>query len=414
METNDVKELAVLLDLSQTEKDLIAAEARHTDVVYDVKLPAQMKLAKAARSELKSMRTTAEGKRLEAGRVLLGMKKKNDEFAQGLIARIRAMEDPIDATIKAEESRVEAELAAKALAEQARQQAHRDAIERFRAFPMSLQGKPSAVIESRIADFAVPGGDGWDVFEEFEAEARDAYKAALASAKELHARAVEQEEKDRLFEEQQATLREQQEKLEKLEREAKARQEEDERRERQKAERIEMAIWHISARGRGLEMLSFAELQQLAAYHDSQNPGGEPERFGNRLQDALKAHADVCEVITEAMEKTQLREDREREEEQQRARDLVNLEEQRKQQEAEAQQQREAKAELDRQQREHAEQVEAQRIANLGLMEAVKAVVDDFREDYPIPESIQDLIKVYDALPVEKRTASKPVKRLHS
>jgi hypothetical protein len=373
MTTETTQELTVLLDLTQTEKDLQLAEQKHMNVVYDVAVPKQMQLAKQARKELKSMRTTVEGKRLEAGRVLLSMKQKNDEMAKGLIARIAAMEDPIDGAIKAEEARVEAEKQAQILANNARIEAHREAIKRMREFPMSLQGKPADVMKIKqdqwIESLAGNLDDkAWDVFEEFEDEARDAYKGALYTSNELIARAVEQEKRDRIAAENERKLREMEERNAQLEREAEARREADAKREREEREAAERK-----------ELERVAELERV-------------QREARELE--------------AAEERARERAIREAEEAEQRARD--EAERTRLAEQAEAQRQEQAR--LDQQRREHESQVERDRIAKLGLMDAVKAVVEHFRDHTSCPQCIFDLTLVYDALPAEKHIPAKPTR----
>jgi hypothetical protein len=389
---NGTQELAVLLDLSQTEKDLIAAEAKHTGVVYDVKEPKQMKSAKIARSELKSMRTTAESKRLEAGRVLLGMKKKNDEFAQGLIARIRAMEDPIDAMISAEEDRVAAEKAAKALAEQERQDNHRAAIQRFRDFPLSLQGKPAEVMQSKMDAF-MPALD-WAEYDEFADQARDAYYAALGSAREILQR-------QRDYEAAQEQARIDRMRVEEQERELQALRDREAVREKEREAGFDLAIRHIWARSEALWKLDVAELEQLLTYHETQNPSNERDKYGDRYEEAVIAHKEVCgdieSFIADRKEKARVAE----EVKQNLLRAEQAMAEQRRQQEVEAERQRIENERLQRERAEHAKEVERRRIANLGLMEAVRAVVDFYRgtREKSADQCVLDLISVYDALP---------------
>jgi hypothetical protein len=431
METNDntSKELAVLLDLTQTEKDLVAFEERHQNLVYDVTTKQGMKVAKEVRAESRGMRTTVEKKRLEAGRVLLDMKKVNDEKARDIIARISVFEEPADTAIKAEESRVAAEQAAAALAEQERRDGHMAAIKRMRDFPMSLQGKPADVMQARIVDFAnLPGvGERWDQFDEFAQEASDAHLAALHTANELLRRAREQEEKDRLYEAQQAELRAMQERNERLEREARERQEAEERRVREERERAEAAeiqrrekisntLFNLRTHGQvpacptSAQMTEIIkrheDLVQQLSYFDFAEFKDEAAALVEMNRDYLRQKASEAEDMERA----------ERAEQERRQAEAEQLEEQRRidreRIDAELAAERKRAEEAERKERAQAAEAERQRIANLGLMEAVKAVVDWFEGSNDlICQPIADLIKVYDALPAEKRNAKPATKR---
>jgi hypothetical protein len=409
-------ELTVLLDLTKTEKDLAVFEETHRNVVYDVTVPAEMKKAKQVRAEAKTMRTTVEKKRLEAGRILLDMKKTNDDKAKALIERISLIEEPLDSAIKTEEARVEAERAAAAAKEQERVDRHEANIQRLRDFPLSLQGKPSSVIESRIEAFIREHFDTIENehYEEFSQRAKDAYFAALHSARIVcdQAKADEAErERVRKQDEENARLREQVAQMEREREEARQREEarrlEDEKREQARIDSIKDRIAHIRTFGftADYEMRSHAELVASLERLDKEDPsvdgGFDFQEFKDEAKQAwMDSHAALMHAIASAQE----REEEARADQQRRHDEDLRLAQQREEQ-------RREKERLDRERAEHEAQVERDRIAKIGLMEAVKAVVDDFREDYPIPESIQDLIKVYDALPVEKKQAAKPVKK---
>jgi colicin import membrane protein len=418
MTTETTQELTVLLDLTQTEKDLQLAEQKHMNVVYDVKVPKEMQAAKQARKELKTMRTTVEGKRLEAGRVMFSMKQKNDEKAKGLIARIAAMEDPIDASIKAEEARIEAEKQAEILANNARIEAHREAIKRMREFPMSLQGKPADVMQVKLDQFAPPGGCFvYSDFDEFADEAKDAFTAACASANELIKPAREQEERDRIAAENERKLREMEERNAQLEREAEARRETDAKRERDaiaererqeeaardaEQKRLEKIAHKINIAveagedldGRGVQWIESRKQRYLDFLHENQL-----FNFEEFSEEWMQASRLSLGLIDKALAIAQERAEQE-------AARQKKLDDQAAAQRAEQER-------LDQQRREHEAQVERDRIAKLGLMEAVRAVVNDYDNGVfgkNIPQSICDLAAVYETQSQEKRAAAKPTR----
>lgn len=346
--------LTAIPEYTQTAAALAELSQRHKGVVYDVTQPKQMKLAKEARAEIRGYRTSLEKLRKEIKAPALERCRLIDSEAKRITEELVALEDPIDVQIKAEEGRVEAERAAAALAEEERQNKHRAAIQRLRDFPLSLQDKPSAVIAGRIKGFE----EAWqatdaDSFEEFYQEAKDAFGAAVYSARELHNKVMQREvEQARLAELEAQAERDRQERaaLEARLREAEEREAQRVREEQERAAAAERA-----------------EQERLAA----------EERERQR-------------VIRE-------REDAERH---------AQMEAQRAAQEAEAARQREEqerldreRAELERQRQEAAAEAERERLRNLGVREAAEAVVDYFAADLAkgrAPQVISDLAAALD------------------
>jgi hypothetical protein len=357
-----VKDLVVLLDLTQTEKDLRDAEERHKGIVHDVKSPKGMKAAKADVAELRGMRTTVDKKRLEAGRVLLGMKKVNDDQAKGLMERISALEEPIKAQIEAEEARKEAERLEAIEREQARVDGHRARIAAWRNLPGDLLGRPIAGIEIALKRLLAEEPSNWDDFEEFKPEAWDAYGATVARVKDILRDAKEREAEAERVRQQEAELAAMKERMAQMEREAEERRKEDEARNEREAQ---------------------------------------AER--DRVEAAERAERERIEAIE--------REACAREEAAQRARDAeVAAERQRQLEEAQrvADEER-AKA------REAAQKAEEERQSNLTLRTAAQALVRHcvsagMGHDKPVEDMAAVLMNTEGDVPQRKRAAAKPAK----
>jgi len=93
---------------------------RYEGATYDLATTAGMKDAVAARAELRNLRTSLEAKRKEIKAPALDRCRLIDGEAKRITAELVALEDPIDAQIKAEQARRKAEKEAKEKAERER------------------------------------------------------------------------------------------------------------------------------------------------------------------------------------------------------------------------------------------------------------------------------------------------------
>lgn len=118
---------------------------------FDTTTKEGMALAKEARAEVRGFRTSVEKLRAELKAPLLERGKQIDAEAKRITAELIAIEDPIDAAIKAEERRKEEEKAAKARAEADRVAQINARLLHIRRVPTSLIGKPVDEIEREIA-----------------------------------------------------------------------------------------------------------------------------------------------------------------------------------------------------------------------------------------------------------------------
>jgi hypothetical protein len=139
-------------EYSPTEQALAELRQKYAAVVFDTSTPKGMEAAKAGRAELRGYRVALEKKRVEIKAPALERSRQIDTEAKRLTAEIEALEDPIDAVIKKEEQRKEAEKAAKEQAERDRIAAVNARFDSLKALPLSAVGKGLAEIDALIEE----------------------------------------------------------------------------------------------------------------------------------------------------------------------------------------------------------------------------------------------------------------------
>jgi len=221
----EIRDGQAIVTYSHTEAALADLRAKYKDAKYDLTTTAGDRAARAARHQLVTLRGGLEDKRKEFKAPALEFGRKIDAEAARIKAEIMALEDPIDAQIKADEKRREEERRAKEEAEAARKKVHTDAIAKIARYVEQAADLPS----ERIAN----GGVfllGLDLsgFEEFTEEATATRDRTIAALQILQAKAkaredeearlaAERVEQERIAAEQAETakkLKEQQEELE--------------------------------------------------------------------------------------------------------------------------------------------------------------------------------------------------------
>lgn len=169
------------------------AELRHRfdGVVFDVATTKGDKEARGFRKELVTLRTTLEAKRKELKAPALAYAKRIDDEAKSITTEILALEEPIDAQIKAEEARKEAERAAKAEVERQRIAGHHERIAELRGAVSAAAHASSALITEHIEDLEKVeiGAE----FEEFQSQAQAAKDETLSKLREIHEAALARE-----------------------------------------------------------------------------------------------------------------------------------------------------------------------------------------------------------------------------
>ncbi len=131
--------LCPIAEFNATEIALADFKLQYQSLVFNVATTAGMADAKAARMTLRGHRTSLEKRRKQLKEDILVRGRLIDGEAKRITAEIEALEDPIDAQIKAEENRKEAERQEKARQEAARVKAINDKIDAIRNHGATVQ-----------------------------------------------------------------------------------------------------------------------------------------------------------------------------------------------------------------------------------------------------------------------------------
>lgn len=174
----------VLVEYSRTEAALAALRERYAGAKFDLTTTTGDKAARAARLELKTLRTSLEGKRKELKAPAVEFGRKIDDEAKRITAEIVALEDPIDAQIKADEARRETERLERERIAAERAAGFRAKIDAIRACVARSQGLTSERIGNGIAQVEAIATDEAS-FAEFAAEAEQAKTTTLAAMRNL-------------------------------------------------------------------------------------------------------------------------------------------------------------------------------------------------------------------------------------
>lgn len=127
------------------------------NTVFDVSTPKGLNAAREARAEVRSYRVSLEKLRVEIKAPALERTRLIDAEAKRITAELLAIEEPIDAVIKAEETRKAEERAAKERAEQARIAEIQNRITAMRgAVTAAFNKPPSFTAELMVKVRAVP------------------------------------------------------------------------------------------------------------------------------------------------------------------------------------------------------------------------------------------------------------------
>lgn len=183
----------VIVEYSATEAALAALRKKYAGIVFDLTTVKGDKEARAARLELTTLRTSLEKKRKQFKAPALEFGKKIDSEASRVTDEILALENPIDAQIKADEARRAAEKAERDRIAAERAQGFRNRIAVIRSFV----GKCSGIASERIAK-GIAQVEQVDVspaaFEEFAAEAASAKDETLIAMRQIMAETKAREE----------------------------------------------------------------------------------------------------------------------------------------------------------------------------------------------------------------------------
>lgn len=264
-----------ITEIHAFEAGIAELERQYKGVVFKVDTAEGMEDACKARVAIRKPRYAIQKLAKEAKATLNELKKGVDDQAEGYIARISAVEDPVHEQITNEEKRKAAEKETKRLAEQARVAAIQERIDEIRESVTQSAGKPSADIQQMITTLVgLPIDESFAEFKE-RAEAakeatlnrlRAAYNNAVALEAEQQRLAAERAELARQKAEQDAAAAKERARIEEENRRARAQREEEEwaqqeRLRRQREEEEQKAI----ERRRMLEEEERRTAERLAA-----------------------------------------------------------------------------------------------------------------------------------------------------
>ena len=215
-----------------------ALRSKYGGIRFDLGTVEGNKDARVARQELVKLRTSVENRRKELKAPALARSRLIDTAAKQITDEIVAIEEPIDAQIKAQEERKEAERLAKAKVEAARVQGLRDRVDGIFQLVRSTAWTSSAIEKSIAHVIAMEIGTD---FQELQLEAIEAKTRVLSNLSGMLAEALSEEEEKARFAAEKAEFERQRAEQEKQDREAREAREvelkaEDERRDARRAE----------------------------------------------------------------------------------------------------------------------------------------------------------------------------------
>jgi len=236
-----------ITEYTPTAQALAEFRQRYENAVFPVATTEGMRKAIEARREIRETRVALEAKRKEIKEPALRRCQLIDAEAKRITAELEALENPIDAQIKAEQERKEREKREAAEREQRRQAAVTETFRRLSSYVAQAVGKSSAEIRQQEANLREWKPDLSIMTEaelaQFDADIQLTYGQLIHMAVDAEAREAEQArmaaERAEL-ERQQAELRRQQEEaraaVEAAEKAAREAQEAQAKAEREKAE----------------------------------------------------------------------------------------------------------------------------------------------------------------------------------
>lgn len=193
-QTNLERVSGALVEFKNVDAGIAALREKHAGVVFDVATKTGMEAAKAARAEVRAPRLRVEQIRKEAKAPLLALGREIDAEARRITEALTAIEDPIDAQIKAEEERRERERQEAIQREAERVAEIRRRIDAIRGWPAQYAGQSTALLTQAIGQARGYVIDA--TFGEFQDEAARELAKAIGLLEREHAGA-EQREKER-------------------------------------------------------------------------------------------------------------------------------------------------------------------------------------------------------------------------
>ena len=367
-----------IAEYSVTEAALRELSEKYSGVVFEVTTTKGMTVAKEARAELRGLRTALEKKRVEIKAPALDHCRLIDAEAKRITAELVSLEEPIDVTIKAEESRKEVEKLAKLQAEQERQDAIAAKIDAIRNVPASLTGKPSVIIAGQLTKLEAETLDSDEFAEHFQS-ASDALELTVSRVRQMYTDQLAHEAEQKQIAADRAELERVKAENAKLQHDAD---------ERAAAERDRLAAEAAAERAE-IHRLAQAERDRVA----------EEERKAAAIERGKQQAAAAAERDRLAAER------REIEAQQQAERDRLAAQQALLAKEAAALAKEKAAA---------AKKAEAERLAGLGLREAAQAVVDYCADGITVSPMLYQLVQDLGAALSNDAVQAKPARAKRS
>ena len=207
-----------ITEYSQTAAALGTLRERFQNVLFQVTTTKGMKDALAARKELRDLRTGLEKTRKEIKEPALTRCRLIDEEAKSITAQLTALEDPIDAQIKAEEQRKEQERLAREAKERERVDTIRAKIETLRRLPLDSADDSAVDLQATLEELGAYEITEAD-FAEFMAECVQVRDQVMRDLEALRTKALAREEAQQALAEESARLAVEREELDRRARE---------------------------------------------------------------------------------------------------------------------------------------------------------------------------------------------------
>ena len=354
---------AALVEFTPVQKGLAELRKELAGVQFDVTTTAGDKAARAARSRCVSIRTSADAAYEGWNKPMLAKQREMRAILAKIKDEVKALEEPIDAQIKAEEARKAEIKAAKEAAELVRQKAIQERLDHIRDFATSAAGLPSAKIAAMretLAELPLTtelyehrAGEAMQLHAEVVAKLDQMRDAALAQEQEAARLAAERAELERQRQEQEAAA-------------AAARKAEDERLAKERAELEE-------------------QQRRLQAERDAENARQEAARAEQARKDAeaaaaLKRQQDETAAALRAQQEEIDRQRREFEAQQEAVR---RAEQERQEAEARAQREKEEAEARAQQEKEAVARAEAEAAERERLVEQARREEAEFLANGP-------------------------------
>ena len=171
---------SAVAEFNATAAGLAELREKYEGIQFDCSTTAGDKDARQARMALVTLRTTLEARRKELKEPLLAQGRLIDDEAKRLTAEFKALEDPIDAQIKAAEAEREARRQERERAEAERLAAINASIERIVRMPFLYVSAAPNVIADAIAE--VTGMDLYVLFDDTHRPRAEEAKAGALEA----------------------------------------------------------------------------------------------------------------------------------------------------------------------------------------------------------------------------------------